>query len=88
MSLTSLHIRDLFNVSFCSSDRDLVYKDAIFFSVHKFVGGPETPGVLVAKKKLFRNSSSAPSVPAGGTVSFVRQCDYHKMSDFNFMTVT
>ena len=31
-------------------------KDAIFISPHKFVGGPGTPGVLVAKKKLFRNS--------------------------------
>ena len=72
MSLTSLHIGDLFNVSFCSSDRDLVYKDAIFFSVHKFVGGPETPGVLVAKKKLFRNP--IPGQGGGGTVFFVRAC--------------
>ncbi len=23
---------------------DLVYKDAVFISVHKFVGGPQTPG--------------------------------------------
>jgi selenocysteine lyase/cysteine desulfurase len=52
-----------------SADRDLVYKDAIFFSVHKFVGGPETPGVLVAKKKLFRNPT--PSLGGGGTVFFV-----------------
>jgi hypothetical protein len=35
--------------------RALAYKDAVYFSVHKFVGGPQTPGVLVAKKKLFRN---------------------------------
>ena len=55
----------------------MVYKDAIFFSVHKFVGGPETPGVLVAKKSIFRNSSSAPSVPAGGTVSFVSYITDH-----------
>lgn len=24
-------------------DRELAYKDAIFFSVHKFIGGPQTP---------------------------------------------
>lgn len=34
----------------------LYHKDAIFISPHKFIGGPGTPGVLVAKKKLFQNS--------------------------------
>jgi len=29
---------------------DRIYKDAIFISPHKFIGGPETPGVLVVKK--------------------------------------
>ena len=28
----------------CSDDQGLVYKDAIFISVHKFVGGVESPG--------------------------------------------
>ncbi|XP_065205688.1 uncharacterized protein LOC135835380 isoform X2 [Planococcus citri] len=32
-----------------------VHKDAIFFSGHKFVGGVQTPGVLVAKKQLFKS---------------------------------
>lgn len=27
-----------------SDDQGLVYKDAIFLSTHKFVGGVETPG--------------------------------------------
>ena len=27
-----------------SDDQGLVYKDAIFISTHKFVGGVETPG--------------------------------------------
>ena len=49
-----------------SPDGHLAYKDAIFVSPHKFVGGPGTPGVLVAKRKLFRNR--VPSVPGGGTV--------------------
>lgn len=44
-------------------------KDAIFISSHKFVGGPGTPGLLVAKKSLFRNT--VPSVPGGGTVKYV-----------------
>ena len=50
-------------------DGHLAYKDAIFISPHKFVGGPGTPGVLVAKRALFRNA--VPAVPGGGTVSFV-----------------
>ena len=31
----------------------LAYKDAIFLSPHKFIGGPSTPGVLVARRELF-----------------------------------
>ena len=27
-----------------SEDKDLVYKDAVFFSMHKFVGGVDSPG--------------------------------------------
>jgi len=33
-------------------------KDAIYFSVHKFVGGPQTPGILIAKRKLFDPENS------------------------------
>jgi selenocysteine lyase/cysteine desulfurase len=47
----------------------LAFKDAVFVSPHKFIGGPGTPGVLVAKRWLFRNR--VPSVPGGGTVTFV-----------------
>src|SRR5262249_4943323 len=36
-------------------DEALAYKDAVFLSPHKLIGGPGTPGVLVAKKHLFRN---------------------------------
>jgi selenocysteine lyase/cysteine desulfurase len=50
-------------------DAELAYKDAVFISPHKFVGGPGTPGVLVAKRSLFRNR--VPAVPGGGTISFV-----------------
>ncbi|CAF1470223.1 unnamed protein product, partial [Adineta steineri] len=49
------------------------YKDAIFISTHKFVGGPGTPGLLIAKKNLF--SLKAPKSCGGGTVNFVtRTC--------------
>jgi selenocysteine lyase/cysteine desulfurase len=50
-------------------DGQLAYKDAVFLSPHKFVGGPGTPGVLVAKRSLFQNR--VPAVPGGGTITFV-----------------
>jgi len=34
----------------------LAYLDAVFFSPHKFLGGPGTCGVLVFNKKLYSNS--------------------------------
>ena len=45
------------------------HKDAVFFSPHKFIGGPQTPGVLVVRRDLARNR--VPTVPGGGTVAFV-----------------
>ncbi|MBL4854385.1 MAG: aminotransferase class V-fold PLP-dependent enzyme [Robiginitomaculum sp.] len=46
--------------------------DAIFISVHKFIGGPGTPGLLVVKKKWVQNKT--PVIPGGGTVSYVSPC--------------
>ncbi len=60
-------------------DGHLVYKDAIFLSPHKFIGGPGTPGVLVAKKKLFRNS--VPAQPGGGTVAYVNPKEHRYLED-------
>jgi selenocysteine lyase/cysteine desulfurase/CRP-like cAMP-binding protein len=54
-------------------DPDLISKDAIFLSPHKFIGGPGTPGVLVLKKKLV--TGTVPSQPGGGTVDFVTWSD-------------
>ena len=51
------------------ADGHLAYKDAVCISPHKFVGGPGTPGVLVAKRALFANK--VPTVPSGGTILFV-----------------
>ena len=60
-------------------DGNLVYKDAIFLSPHKFIGGPGTPGVLVAKSHLFRNS--VPAEPGGGTVSYVNNEGHRYLAD-------
>tara|TARA_R100000908_G_scaffold61698_2_gene40024 strand:- start:11378 stop:12838 length:1461 start_codon:yes stop_codon:yes gene_type:complete len=40
--------------------------DAIFFSPHKFLGGPGSSGVLIFDKKLYKNR--IPDHPGGGTV--------------------
>ena len=60
-------------------DGHLVYKDAIFISPHKFIGGPGTPGVLVAKKHLFNNR--VPAVPGGGTVAYVNPAEHRYLDD-------
>jgi selenocysteine lyase/cysteine desulfurase len=43
--------------------------DALFLSPHKFIGGPEGSGVLVANRQLFR--STKPERPGGGSVDYV-----------------
>lgn len=55
------------------------YLDAIFFSPHKFLGGPGTPGVLVFNKKLYKNM--IPDCPGGGTVSWTNPWGEHKYID-------
>jgi selenocysteine lyase/cysteine desulfurase len=42
--------------------------DAIYFSGHKFLGGPGTPGVLVFNRKLYGNR--VPDQPGGGTLLY------------------
>jgi len=49
-------------------------KDAMFFSTHKLIGGPGTPGILVVKKTIIKNQK--PSLIGGGTVSFVTPNDH------------
>lgn len=55
------------------------YLDAIFFSPHKFLGGPGTSGVLVFNKNLYKNS--IPDCPGGGTVSWTNPWGEHKYID-------
>jgi len=56
----------------------LAWKDAIFLSPHKFIGGPSTPGVLVARKELFGNR--VPDQPGGGTVAYVNPLEHVYLS--------
>lgn len=49
--------------------------DAIYFSSHKFLGGPGTPGVLVFNKTLYRNT--VPDQPGGGTVDYTNPWGEH-----------
>jgi selenocysteine lyase/cysteine desulfurase len=54
--------------------------DAIFFSPHKFLGGPGSAGVLVFNKKLYKNQ--IPDSPGGGTVKWTnRWGGYSYISD-------
>lgn len=63
----------------CSGVDPLAYKDAVFLSPHKFIGGPSTPGVLVARRELLKNR--VPDVPGGGTVAYVNPTDHHYLDD-------
>ena len=55
------------------------HKDAVFLSPHKFPGGPQTPGVLVVRRELVRNS--VPTSPGGGTVLFVDPVGHRYLDD-------
>ncbi len=54
-------------------------KDAVFLSPHKFIGGPQTPGVLVVRRDLVTNR--VPTVPGGGTVAFVGPAEHRYLDD-------
>lgn len=53
--------------------------DAIFFSPHKFLGGPGSSGVLIFNKDLYKNV--VPDNPGGGTVSWTNPWGEHKYID-------
>ncbi|MEH7083108.1 aminotransferase class V-fold PLP-dependent enzyme [Neobacillus drentensis] len=50
--------------------------DAIFFSPHKFLGGPGTSGVLVFDTRLYSNH--VPDHPGGGTVTWTNPWGGHQ----------
>ena len=53
--------------------------DAIFFSPHKFLGGPGTSGVLIFHKSLYKNM--IPDNPGGGTVNWTNPWGEHRYLD-------
>ncbi|MGB5229392.1 MAG: aminotransferase class V-fold PLP-dependent enzyme [Eudoraea sp.] len=55
------------------------YLDAIFFSPHKFLGGPGASGVLIFNKKLYKNL--IPDNPGGGTVAYTNPWGDHDYID-------
>lgn len=62
------------------ADDPLGRLDAIYFSPHKFLGGPGSPGVLVFNKALDANAS--PDDPGGGTVAWTnRWGEYRYVQD-------
>ena len=53
--------------------------DAIFFSPHKFLGGPGASGVLIFNSELYSNK--IPDNPGGGTVDWTNPWGAHKYID-------
>lgn len=52
------------------------FLDAIYFSPHKFLGGPGTPGVLIFNKRLYNNK--IPDHPGGGTIMYSNPWKEHE----------
>ena len=61
------------------ADRPNAHLDAIFFSPHKFLGGPGSTGILIFKKELYKNR--IPDNPGGGTVDWTNPWGEHKYHD-------
>ncbi len=57
------------------ADED-AHLDAIFFSPHKFLGGPGSSGVLIFNRELYKNE--VPDNPGGGTVDWTNPWGEHK----------
>lgn len=53
--------------------------DAIYFSPHKFLGGPGTPGILIFNEDIYHNR--VPDQPGGGTVKWTNPWGGHSFID-------
>ncbi len=53
--------------------------DAIYFSPHKFLGGPGSSGILIFAAELYKNR--IPDNPGGGTVDWTNPWGEHKYID-------
>ena len=60
-------------------ENEAQHLDAIYFSPHKFLGGPATTGILVFDPKLYKNR--VPDNPGGGTVDWTNPWGGHKYID-------
>tara|TARA_R110000868_G_scaffold85582_2_gene240635 strand:+ start:1804 stop:3285 length:1482 start_codon:yes stop_codon:yes gene_type:complete len=60
-------------------ENDAKRLDAIFFSPHKFLGGPGSSGVLIFNKALYKNR--IPDHPGGGTVTWTNPWGEHHYFD-------
>jgi selenocysteine lyase/cysteine desulfurase len=58
------------------ADRPEASLDAIYFSPHKFLGGPGSTGILLFNKDLYKNT--VPDNPGGGTVDWTNPWGEHK----------
>lgn len=57
----------------------LMQLDAVYFSPHKFLGGPGSSGVMIFDSKLYRNIT--PDHPGGGTVEWTNRWGEYKYID-------
>ena len=60
-------------------DAKYAYKDAVFISPHKFVGGPGSSGILIAKRDCLK--SWRPQRLGGGIVFFANEQDHEFIAD-------
>lgn len=59
------------NIDMHPKDDPNGYLDAVFFSPHKFLGGPGSSGIVVFNKSLYQNL--IPDHPGGGTVKWTNR---------------
>lgn len=64
------------DINMHENDEEGAFLDAIYFSPHKFLGGPGTSGILIFNKKLYNNK--IPDHPGGGTVDWTNPWGEHK----------
>jgi len=64
------------NIDMHPKGDDHAYLDAIFFSPHKFLGGPGSSGILVFNSSLYHNS--VPDNSGGGVVEWTNPWGEHK----------
>ncbi len=55
------------------------FLDAIYFSPHKFLGGPGSTGILIFNQKLYSNK--IPDITGGGTIDWTNPWGQHKYID-------